>query len=244
MAQSSCAAENGEVVAAQAALAVSERRLQALRQRGCGGATSRRDRAFRKAPDLRALGHPAMSKTETVVRPDANDFSAGRSSVRAQDFLPPFATPESTPAPTAAFFQSDGGGGGGDVAQRLAASIRGDGPHREARASSAIAPLGELSLEPVVAEALYGAGPTPRPSPAGHAALVGHRCRMELRRFCYDLLHWEEITRQDLNATGCDSKLHYVLVREGRAPFLALCALGLLCTAALAAIVLQRLLRF
>ena len=215
-----CLVKRGEVVAAKAALAVSEKQLQATRLQGCG-ASSRRDREARKLPDLKALGYPVLEREEVVVRSEVNDMSRGPEG--AAQFQAPFAASPAAQAAGAALLarpMKDGD----DVARRLAASIRGGGPtadlYGEAGPAAAVAPL--LSSSPP--------SPFDRPNVVGR---VVRRCRSELRALGYDVLHWDAISREDLEAEGCRDKLQYVLSRGGRGPFVLLAAL-LLAAAAVA----------
>ena len=219
-----CTAAKGEAAAAQLAQAVSEKQLQTVRVQGCG-LTGRDDRKLRKLPDLRALGYPRLAKEETVLHAGAaNDMSLGRESVHAQDFLPPYAPSPppsaSSTSPTAQLLQHSGRRLDLDVAASIATAIRG--------ASAPVAPeVGDpAALGPM--EPSYGdarSSPPPRPAPGTSAQLVARRCRAECRRFLYDLMHWDDISLDDLLATGCATKLQYLLSRDGRAPFLALTAL-------------------
>ena len=82
--------------------------------------------------------------------------------------------------------------------------------------------------------AVFYADAAPPREELSRAERVARRCRSELRGLGYDVLHWEDITRDDLDAAGCEGKLRYVLTRGGRGLFLLLTLLAV--GAALAAL--------
>jgi hypothetical protein len=133
-----------------------------------------------------------------------------------------------------------------DVYRRIADSIRGAGP-RESESSPTRQGLSEAALhqlaieettveryEPiqsaaqVTAKGLYGSsGPhqaaartdLPAPGPAQQRSFL-QACKHHCRAALYDLMHYDALLPQLLEAEGCRTKLGYLATREGRGPYL------------------------
>jgi hypothetical protein len=84
-----CNAERGEREAAREALAVSERSLQRVKQKGCDVAT-RSDRRVFQVPDYKALPWPIVSGPDITLEHAPNNMDLGRASVNAAEFAEPF----------------------------------------------------------------------------------------------------------------------------------------------------------
>jgi hypothetical protein len=261
-----CNAARGELEAAREALSVSERELQRVKQKGCEVAT-RSDRRVFQVPDYRALPWPVVTGPDITLEHDANNKDLGRASINATDFAEPFTGGSGSldrvlHKPAYNSPGTDFAGSGDLIAtekasfvgselpqpplyQQLASSIRMDlhgvvPPGSEtAPAAMAQSQLGTTlgTLEPHV-EA---------PRPAGRNASIygtpygtpfGARLSRAIKGALYDCLHLDDVSDAHLSAAGCNSKVSYVTLRDGRGPYLALLVLA----AALVALVLCRML--
>jgi len=84
-----CDAARGELEAAREALAVSERELQRVKQKGCEVAT-RSDRRVFQVPDYKALPWPVVTGPDITLEHDPNNKDLGRESINAAEFAEPF----------------------------------------------------------------------------------------------------------------------------------------------------------
>jgi hypothetical protein len=236
-----CDERNGQALAAAEALTVSELDLQRIKQKGCGG-PSQRDRLIMRLPDLKALPYPSATNVPSEVCPDANAKHAGRKSLNAEAFAPPFAqakrgearAPSSFAAQVVAPRATLGPefSGSGDIAQlnavtfgsapalykEIAAQIRGaiEEPEETPAWPDASPPLGRLEVPRV-----YGA--------ARRRAPFSNRCVTALKGILYDLLHYDEARG---HSTSHFAAARDIFCRHGRAPYvlfvlvlLLLCAL-------------------
>ena len=84
-----CTVNGAESAAARNLLAVSERQMQELLQKGCGP-VAKSDRAVMKVPDFRALAYPKISGPDIGLEADVNNKYLGVSSIGGGDFQSPF----------------------------------------------------------------------------------------------------------------------------------------------------------
>lgn len=84
-----CDAARGELEAAREALAVSERELQRVKQKGCEIATQSDRRVF-QVPNYKALPWPVVTGPDITLEYDANNKNLGRASINAVEFAEPF----------------------------------------------------------------------------------------------------------------------------------------------------------
>jgi hypothetical protein len=75
------------------------------------------------------------------------------------------------------------------------------------------------------------------PVPASH---FPERLRLCLSGVLYDMMHYDEISWEDLEREGCGQKLTYVLRRDGRLPYLSLSVVSVALVAVLLYIMLRR----
>lgn len=213
-------------MAAAQALSVSEAELQRVKARGC--AASVRDRNVMRLPNLKAIAYPVNTQApvELSIEDKANDKLLGRSSLRADGFVPPFSNEtssmESHGVPGLDF------AGSGDLLalnqntfnnskvlyKEIAANISGQSLEQFVEATPTQAqdpetPYGRAGIVPnnsieqgkQLQQRLYGAA---QPS-------FADQTKTALRGVCYDLLHLDEARRAHGNA-WC--------TREGRGPYL------------------------
>lgn len=84
-----CSVARGELEAAREVLAVSERELQRVKQKGCEIATLS-DRRVYQVPNYKALPWPVVTGPDITLENDANNKDLGRASVNAAEFAEPF----------------------------------------------------------------------------------------------------------------------------------------------------------
>lgn len=84
-----CNAARGELEAAREALAVSERELQRVKQKGCEVATQSDRRVF-QVPNYKALPWPVVTGPDITLEHDPNNKDLGRASINAVEFAEPF----------------------------------------------------------------------------------------------------------------------------------------------------------
>jgi hypothetical protein len=263
-----CDAARGELEAAREALAVSERELQRVKQKGCEVATLSDRRVF-QVPNYKALPWPVVTGPDITLEHDANNKDLGRASIGAAEFAEPFSggtgsldrvlhkpaynSPGTDFAGSANLLATEEASFVGSelpqppLYQQLASQIRMD--------MHGVVPLGSETAPAAMAQSQLGTTLgtlEPRVEaarPAGRNASIygdppkpmppfGARLSRAVRGALYDFLHLDDISDTHLYAAGCSSKWTYVGLRDGRGPYLALLVL----TAALVAVVLCRLL--
>jgi hypothetical protein len=84
-----CNAARGELEAAREVLAISERELQRVKQKGCEVATSSDRRVF-QVPNYKALPWPVVTGPDITLEHDPNNKDLGRASINAAEFAEPF----------------------------------------------------------------------------------------------------------------------------------------------------------
>jgi hypothetical protein len=96
------------------------------------------------------------------------------------------------------------------------------------------------SASQISARGLYGdASPQPHAEGAPSPDFF-ERCKTQCRAALYDLMHYESIAQDQLEAAKCRSRLTYVATREGRLPYLLLVMTALLLTAYIVFLMLRR----
>lgn len=84
-----CDAARGQLEAAREALAVSERELQRVKQKGCDNGTLSDRRVF-QVPNYKALPWPVVTGPDITLEYDPNNKDLGRASINAAEFAEPF----------------------------------------------------------------------------------------------------------------------------------------------------------
>lgn len=256
-----CNVAAGQQKAADMALSVSEQQLQRIKQQGC--ATTQQDRSLMRLPDLRALRYPSLSDPIPELEYSLNNkyTSAAQSDGYVHPFVDEPTSQTVQPRPTVPGTTMSGVGDLAAIAgaflgseedeklsiyRRIADGIRG-GPARtgesqptrqgfvqdylaEQDRQTTSANLPVFSEAQVTRQMLYGDGGAKAQARRGFPM----KCRQHCRGALYDLMHYDAISPQMLQAEGCDSKLGYLATRGGRLPYLlfvaTLLALALLLT--------------
>lgn len=91
-----CSTRNAEAIAAATGQTISQSAINHVRDYGCTSSKSDRTLLTMVAPKYSALGYPQIEKPEVVEDLSANNMLAGRESINAEAFVPPFAAPAGT----------------------------------------------------------------------------------------------------------------------------------------------------
>ena len=108
---------------------------------------------------------------------------------------------------------------------------------------SAVAQLQPIaSASQITSKGLYGDAQMPSQvaTTATQSPDFFERCKLQCRAALYDIMHYEEILQEQLEAARCRSRLGYITTREGRLPYLLLVATAMLLVLYLFMILMRR----